>query len=32
LLRLQPGWIPYYLGYLVYNYAAMPGGLGERMT
>ncbi len=32
LVRFQPGWIPYYLGYLVYNYAAMPGGLGERMT
>ena len=32
LLRLQPKWIPYFMGYLVYNYAAMPGGLKERLS
>ncbi len=32
LARLEPVWIPYYLGYLVYNYAAMPAGLSERMS
>ncbi len=30
LIHLQPKWIPYFVGYLIYNYAAMPGGLRER--
>jgi hypothetical protein len=32
LVRLQPKWIPYYMGYLVYNYAAMPAGLKEHLS
>jgi glycosyltransferase involved in cell wall biosynthesis len=32
LVRLQPKWIPYFMGYMVYNYAAMPGGLRERLS
>ena len=32
LMRLQPKWIPYFFSYLVYNYAAMPGGLKERLS
>lgn len=30
IARLQPGWIPYYLGYLFYNYASIISGLSER--
>ena len=30
LVRLQPKWIPYFLDYMIYNYASMPGGLRER--
>jgi len=30
LIRLQPGWIPYYLGYFVYNYVSIVNGLSER--
>ena len=32
LLHLQPKWILYFLGYLAYNYAAMPGGMKERLS
>jgi glycosyltransferase involved in cell wall biosynthesis len=32
LLHLEPGWIPYYLVYLFYNYIAMPGSLRERLA
>jgi glycosyltransferase involved in cell wall biosynthesis len=27
LRRLQPGWIPYYLSYMVYNYVGIVGGI-----
>ena len=30
ILRLQPKWIPYYLGYMLFNYVGMLGGLSER--
>ena len=30
LVQLQPKWIPYFVGYMIYNYAAMPGGMRER--
>jgi glycosyltransferase involved in cell wall biosynthesis len=32
LLQLQPQWIPYFLGYLLYNYAAMPEGIRENLA
>jgi glycosyltransferase involved in cell wall biosynthesis len=32
LLHLEPGWIPYYLVYLYYNYVSMPGSLRERLA
>ncbi len=32
LLRLEPQWIPYYLVYLFYNYASMPGGMREKLS
>lgn len=32
LLHLEPGWIPYYLVYLFYNYVSMPGSLRERLA
>jgi hypothetical protein len=32
LVRLQPGWIPYYLCYMVFNYVAMIGELGKGWT
>jgi GT2 family glycosyltransferase len=32
LLHFEPKWIPYYLAYFVFNYAAMPGGLRERLS
>jgi glycosyltransferase involved in cell wall biosynthesis len=32
LLRLQPIWIPYYICYMVFNYAAMFRELGKRTT
>jgi len=32
LLRLEPQWILYYLVYFFYNYAAMPGGMREKLS
>lgn len=32
LLSRQPQWIPYFLSYLVYNYAAMPNGMKESLS
>lgn len=32
LIHLELQWIPYYLVYLVYNYASMPTGLREEMS
>ncbi len=29
LRRLQPGWIPYYISYFVYNYVGIVGGLWQ---
>jgi uncharacterized protein YjaZ len=30
LVRVQPKWIPYYLGYMVFNYVGMADGVGAR--
>jgi glycosyltransferase involved in cell wall biosynthesis len=32
LFRMQPRWVPYYMGYLVFNYVGMLGAIGERST
>lgn len=32
LLRLEPRWIPYYVGYFLYNYASIISGLSERVV
>jgi glycosyltransferase involved in cell wall biosynthesis len=31
LIRRQPGWIPYYVLFLVYNYIGMVGAIRERL-
>lgn len=32
LIHLEPGWIPYYIAYLFYNYVSMPSSLRERLA
>ncbi len=32
LRHWEPKWIPYYIAYFFYNYAAMPGGLKEKLS
>lgn len=31
IFKLQPGWIKYYLAYMIYNYQAMPAGIRENL-